>query len=93
MVNMNKEKIKMQSSVLKLVLKRMGKNLLAGKSIMNMSLPIEIFGTDTNLERIARGYIFAPIFLERAAKLADPVDRLKQIFCFGLGFSTSYIKM
>jgi hypothetical protein len=49
LVNVNKEMIKVQSSVLKLVLQRMGKNLLAGKSIMNMSLPIEIFGTDSNL--------------------------------------------
>ncbi len=49
MVNMNKEKIKVQSSVLKLVIQRMGRNLLSGKSIMNMSLPIQIFGTDSNL--------------------------------------------
>jgi hypothetical protein len=40
LVNMEKEKIKMQSSVLKLVLQRMGRNLLTGKSIMNTSLPI-----------------------------------------------------
>lgn len=34
------EKIKAQSSVLKLVIKRLGKNLLAGRGIMNISLPI-----------------------------------------------------
>lgn len=39
----------MQSSVLKLVLQRMGKNFLSGRGIMNMSLPIEIFGTDSNI--------------------------------------------
>ena len=49
LVNHNEEKIKIQSSVLKLVVQKMGRNLLSGKSILNMSLPIEIFGTDSNL--------------------------------------------
>lgn len=83
----------MQSSVLRLVVQRMGKNLISGKSIINMSLPIEIFGIDSNLERIARGYIYAPLLLEKAAALDDPIERMKYVFCFALGFSTSYIKM
>jgi hypothetical protein len=40
LVNLEKAKIKIQSSVLKLVLQRMGRNLLGGKGIMNISLPI-----------------------------------------------------
>ena len=40
LVNVNKQKIDIQSSVLKLVVKRMSKNFLAGKSILNISLPI-----------------------------------------------------
>ena len=32
-----------------------------------MSLPIEIFGTDSNLERLAKAYYYAPRFLEEAA--------------------------
>jgi hypothetical protein len=39
--------IKVQSSVLSFVLKRMGKNIFSGKGIMNMSMPIEIFATDS----------------------------------------------
>ena len=38
--NLNEERIKVQSSVLSLVVKRMGENLLKGKSIMNTSMPI-----------------------------------------------------
>jgi hypothetical protein len=93
LVNLEKAKIKMQSSVLKLVLARMGRNMLTGKGIMNISLPIEIFGTDSNLERIARGYIYAPRFLEPASLCTDPIRRLQLVFCFGLGFSLGYIKM
>ena len=48
-INVNYEKIKVQSSVLKLVLKNIGKNLFSGKSILNTSLPIQIFGTDSYL--------------------------------------------
>ena len=59
---------------------------------MNTSLPIQIFGTDSNLERIARGFCFAPKFLERAAK-SPPVERIPLIMCFGWGYSFSYIKM
>jgi hypothetical protein len=43
-INVNSEKIKAQSSVLRLVFTRMGRNLFAGKSILNVSLPIQIFG-------------------------------------------------
>lgn len=71
----------------------MGRNLLSGKSILNMSLPIEIFGTDSNLERLAKGYIYAPKFLEAAAQMPNPVDRFKQVMCVALGFSISYIEM
>ena len=49
--------------MLKLVVQRLGKNLITGKSILNMSLPIEIFGTDSNLERLSKGYSYAPKFL------------------------------
>jgi len=40
LININEEQIKVQSSVLKLVVKRMGRNILAGKSVLNISLPI-----------------------------------------------------
>ena len=93
LVNHNEEKIKIQSSVLKLVVQKMGRNLLSGKSILNMSLPIEIFGTDSNLSRLAKGYSYAPKFLEEAATIKNPVDRFVKVFCFSLGFSLCYIEM
>jgi len=39
-ININKALIEAQSSVLKSVLSRMGRNLFSGKSILNISLPI-----------------------------------------------------
>jgi hypothetical protein len=59
----NQEKIKAQGGVLVGVLKRLGANILSGKSILNVSLPIEIFSPDTNLERLCKGMAYAPHFL------------------------------
>ena len=49
LVFVNEEKIKAQSSVLKNILKKIGANIFTGKSILNVSLPIQIFAADTNL--------------------------------------------
>lgn len=63
LVFVNEEKIKAQSSVLKSVLKKIGANIFTGKSILNVSLPIQIFAADTNLERLCKGIAYAPLFL------------------------------
>lgn len=62
LVFVNEEKIKAQSSVLKSILKKIGANIFTGKSILNVSLPIQIFAADTNLERLCKGIAYAPLF-------------------------------
>ena len=42
LVNVNKQKIEIQSSVLKLVVKRMSKNFLAGKSRASWAVPLPV---------------------------------------------------
>lgn len=37
--------------------------------------------------------MFAPIFLEKAVSSNNGVDRMKNVVCFGLGFTLAYIKM
>ena len=39
----NEEILNAQKGVLKFVLTKIGKNLLSGKSILNISLPVDIF--------------------------------------------------
>lgn len=46
----------------------MGKNILTGKSILSISLPVNIFSRSSNLEHLALGFSYAPMFLEKAAK-------------------------
>lgn len=52
----------MHSSVFKMIIKKLGSDLLAGKGF-NISLPAMIFGSNTYLEKMLEGYTFAPIFL------------------------------
>ena len=83
----------MQSSVLKLVVKRMGQNLVKGKSIMNTSLPIQIFDEISFLERLCIGFTYGPIFLEKAAKLTSPVERFKLNMAFSIGAYLTFMQM
>lgn len=43
MVFVNQAEIDAQKDVIKHIIKQIGSNLVSGKSIMNMSLPVEIF--------------------------------------------------
>jgi hypothetical protein len=45
----NQKKIEEQKGVLKFILTKIGKNILSGKSILNISLPVDIFAAESNL--------------------------------------------
>ena len=60
---------------------------------MSISLPVYIFEKRSNLERHANQLTFAPIFLEKAAKLTDPVLQMKEIIKFGFTTSFLYLSM
>ena len=50
----------------------MGSNLMSGKSIMSVSLPVYVFEKRSNLERFAASFAYAPHFFESAAD-KDPI--------------------
>ena len=74
----------MQKDIVKMILKQLGSNLVSGKSIMNMSLPVEIFDSRSLLERIAVGFGYIPRYLTLAG---DTDDIIKQAELFFLGVS------
>lgn len=41
----NQKKMEDQKGVLKFILTKIGKNILSGKSVLNISLPVDIFST------------------------------------------------
>lgn len=74
---LNERVMKEQKRVLMSMLKRIGSNLLRGKSIMNISMPVEIFETKSFLQRISRGFGYAPQFMSKAAQTKDIAEQLK----------------
>ncbi|CAD8066567.1 unnamed protein product [Paramecium primaurelia] len=60
----NERLLRDQRSVLLNMIKRIGSNIINGKSVMSVSLPIQIFESRSFLERMARAQRHAPLFLE-----------------------------
>jgi hypothetical protein len=56
------------------MLKKIGSNLLTGRNIMQISLPLYIFDVKSNLERTAFSLAFAPHFLEEGSKKDAPLE-------------------
>ena len=75
----NKNIIEKQRAVMGYLIKKIGLNLIKGKSIMNISLPINIFDVRSHLEVFAYQNSFAKTFLEKAGKSRDPLERLKLV--------------
>lgn len=64
-------------------------NLIAGKSIMDISLPIKIFDKQSFLEKISNFMKYAPIFLEKAANIGEDqpnyaLERFKNVVAYSL---------
>lgn len=78
----NKEDMAAQKGVAKDLLASFGSNLLHGRSLISISLPVRIFEPRSFLQRIPDAWAFAPVFLSRAALAADPVERFKLCITF-----------
>jgi hypothetical protein len=62
-----------------MVLKQIGSNLMSGKSIMNMSLPVEIFDNFSMLEVIANMMGFFPRFINDAVNSTTLIEQIKYV--------------
>ena len=66
-----------QRGVLLYLARKIGVNLLTGKSIMNVSLPIKIFEPRSMLEKLANEFRFVSHFLSKTSETQDPIERMK----------------
>lgn len=71
-----------QRKVLINIIKRIGSNFLSGKSILGVSLPVEIFDNRSFLERMGRSFGHAPLFFDRAYQSNNIVEQLKHTAAF-----------
>ena len=69
LIFINYDLIKGQKDSLIFVIKQVGANLISGKSVLNVSLPVDIFESRSLLERSAASFGYAPKYLKPAATL------------------------
>ena len=77
------ETIEKQRNVLSYIIKKIGTNILSGKSIMNVSLPIKIFDPRSMMEAFAYNYRISNNFLKNFSEISN-LERLKLITSYGL---------
>lgn len=87
----NKLIIDAQRRVMGYLLKKLGSNIIQGKSIMNISMPVDIFDKTSFLERIAYSFTNAPLFLEKAAQSNDLLFQMKM--CSGFLISLLHMSL
>lgn len=80
----NTELMGEQKKVILSLLKQAGSNLIHGRSVMNVSLPLEVFEQRSFLERLARSFGHAPVFLEKAGSSNNPIEQMKYTVSFFL---------
>lgn len=80
----NYDQISKQRKTVFHLLKEMGSNLLKGKSIMSVSLPINIMEPKTMLQRLAEIYSYLPCYAEKIYKEKDPIDRMKWYLAYSI---------
>ena len=68
------------------LVKKMGKNILTGKSILNVSFPVFIFDKRTLHQAFCHEHRLAPYCLTRAAYSPDVLERLKWVTVHLLSF-------
>jgi hypothetical protein len=64
LIFIHKKKIEDQKGVLKFVLSKMAKNFVSGQSVLSISLPVDIFNCESNLQRFLFGMTYGPTLFE-----------------------------
>lgn len=84
MIFKNKETINKQRAVIGYLMKKIGMNIFKGKSIMNISLPINIFDCRSQLDLWICQNAYAFTLLNLAGQQSNPIERLKYTTCFAI---------
>ena len=82
----NEEGKKIGYEAVKYLVAKFSKNILQGKSILNISLPVFMFDKRTLHMAFAIEQIFSPIFLTKAALCIDKIERIKWVATYLISF-------
>ena len=86
----NKKVIAEQDNVLSFMMNTFKKNLFS-KGPLNISLPVTVFNCRSQLSQYAHAFSRSPRYLEEAAKMTDPVERMKRVMMAGLSNSLLFV--
>ena len=86
LVLINKRIKEAQDNVLSYMMSTFKKKIFS-KGPLNISLPVTVFNHNSQLSQYSLALGMAPIFLEEAAKLKDPVERFIKTMTLGFSFS------
>jgi hypothetical protein len=78
----NYEELKTQDGLILEIMKRAGKQLIEGKNMVGVSLPVRIFEPRSTLERITDIWGGGPLYLNKISYCSDPVERMKLFITF-----------
>ena len=76
--------IENQKRVMAWLIKKIGKNMIKGQSVMNISLPVYIFDKRTMLQVFAFELKEAPYILPKVYYIKDNIEKLKYVSVFFL---------
>ena len=66
------------------LIKQIGGNILRGKSIMNISLPVYVFEPTSLLQRVTSFYAYAPELLLPIPSIQDPVEKFRRVMAWAV---------
>eukprot|EP00163_Fabomonas_tropica_P030325 TRINITY_DN679_c1_g1_i13.p1 TRINITY_DN679_c1_g1~~TRINITY_DN679_c1_g1_i13.p1 ORF type:complete len:408 (-),score=133.68 TRINITY_DN679_c1_g1_i13:373-1596(-) len=66
------------------LVKQIGSNIMEGKDLTRVSLPVRIFEPRSFLERVTDYWTYLPVYLPKAARETDPVARFKLVMAFAV---------
>lgn len=78
LIYINYDVLNGQKDSLKFIIKQIGANILTGKSVLNVSMPVDIFESRSLLERSACSFGSVPDYLIPVAD-ADPLAQIKNV--------------
>jgi len=84
-----------QKDIILDLMKQTAKNILKGREVVEVSLPVRIFEPRSALERFLDIFAYAPYYMTRARETGDTLQKFKQIIAFataGLHLSVSQLK-
>ena len=64
----DEQKIQNQKEVLAHMVKNLGSEMMKGKSLHQIKLPIQIFDSRTFLQTVAQSFAYAPVYLQQGSE-------------------------